>query len=120
MLTDEEKKHILNKFLKNISHIADKAYQKRVWIYGIGPEIDDFDEACCRFFDDGDSVFENYEDFWITDSQHQILKRFRNKFEDFASDKHFPHEFIDTPEWAQIMGSAKDVLKAFNYSETMS
>ena len=117
MLTDEEKEYILNKFLKNISHISDKDYQRRVWIYGKGPECDDFDETCCHFFDDGDPVLEHYKDFWITESQYQILKKFRDKFEAFADDNNWPHEFIDTPEWNEITEMAKEVLQAFNYQK---
>ena len=77
MLTDKDRKHILNEHLRNISHISDKEYQRRIWIRGEGPECDDFDETCCRFFYDGASVFKNYKDFWITDSKYKILKRFR-------------------------------------------
>ena len=75
------------------------------------------DETCCRFFDDGASVLENYKDFWITDSQYHILKNFWDKFEAFADDNHWPHKFIDTPEWNEITEMAKEVLKVFNYEE---
>ena len=37
MLTQEDRKYILNEFLRNISHISDKNYQMRVWILGKGP-----------------------------------------------------------------------------------
>jgi len=37
-LTEEDKKYILYEHLRNISHIASKEYQKRVWIRGEGPE----------------------------------------------------------------------------------
>lgn len=117
MLKDEDKKYILSEYLRNIRHISDKEYQKRIWIRGEGPECDDFDETCCRFFDDGASLFENYRDFWITDSQYQILKKFRDKFRVFSDDNHWPPEFIDTPEWAEIMELAKEVLKTFDYKE---
>jgi len=49
MLADEQK-NIIRNFLKNISHISDKNYQKRIWIKGEGLECDSFDDACCRFF----------------------------------------------------------------------
>ena len=104
MLTNEEKKHILNKFLKNISHISDKDYQRRIWIKGEGAECDDFDETCCRFFDDGSSVLEKNKDFWI-------------KFEAFADDNNWPHKFIDTPKWNEITEMAKEVWKVFDYKK---
>jgi hypothetical protein len=117
MLTDETKKYILSEYLRNISHISDKEYQRRVWIRGEGPECDDFDGTCCRFFDDGDSIFQNYKDFWITTTQYQILKEFRDKFETFADDNNWPYKFIDTPEWNEITEMAKGVLKVFNSKE---
>jgi hypothetical protein len=120
MLTNENKKYILNEHLRNIYHISDKEYQRRIWIRGEGPECDDFDETCCHFFDDGDPILENYKDFGITESQYQILKNFRKQFRTFSDENNWPHKFIETPEWATIMNLAKDVLKAFNYSKTRS
>jgi hypothetical protein len=117
MLTDEDRKYILNEHLRNIYHISDKEYQRRVWIQGKGPECDDFDETCCHFFDDGDPMLENYKDFSITDNQYQILKRFRDRFRSFSDDNYWPPKFIDTPEWNEITEMAKTVLKAFNYSK---
>jgi hypothetical protein len=113
--SDEDKKQILTSVLETIEGISDKEYQKRIWIRGEGPEVDDFDETCCNFFGDGDPLLENYKDFRITESQYQILKKFRDKFEVFANDNHFPHKFIDTPKWNEITEMAKEVLKAFNY-----
>ncbi len=39
----------------------------------------------------------------------------RDEFRIFADKNEFPEEFIDTPEWANIVNLAKEVLKAFNY-----
>lgn len=50
MLANEDAMRILNSILETIKCILDKEYQKRVWILGKGPEVDDFDEACCNFF----------------------------------------------------------------------
>ncbi len=58
-LKEEDKKYILNKHLRNISHIASKEYQEMVWIRGEGPEVDDFDETACHFFDDRDPILKN-------------------------------------------------------------
>jgi translation initiation factor IF-1 len=114
-LTGADRRSILNEYLRTIHHISDKEYQRRIWIRGEGPECDDFDETCCYFFDDSTSIFHNYEDFWITNSQYQILKRFRDKFEAFADDNNWPPEFIDTPEWTEITEMAKEVLQTFDY-----
>ena len=117
-ITDENKKYILNEFLKNISHISDKEYQERVWIKGDGPECDDFTETVCHFFDDGDPILESYKNYGITDEQYAVLLELRSEFESFSEDNHFPELFIGTPEWTMITNLAKEVLVAFNYTET--
>jgi len=119
-LTDEDKKYILNEYLRNISHLSDKEYQRRVWIRGEGPECNDFTEAVCHFFDDGDPIIENYKDYGIADSQHHLLIKFRNEFDAFVKGPrpYLPEEFIDTPEWEKIMEMAKEVLKVFNYQKS--
>jgi hypothetical protein len=119
MLTSSEKKYVLNEYLRNIHRISDKEYQKRAWIRGELPGTD-FDEAVCQFVDIGDPILENYRDFGITDIQYQILREFRDKFGVFWEENGWPPEFIDTPEWNEITMMAKGVLKAFNYSETVS
>ena len=120
LITDENRKNILNEYLRRVYHVSDKECQRRVWIRGEGPECDDFDETCCHFFDDGDPVLENYKDFWITDGQYQVLKKFRDKFRIFSDDAYCPLKFIDTPEWDEITEMAKEVLKAFDWQDTDS
>jgi hypothetical protein len=111
------RKQILESFLETTEGISDKEYQKKVWIRGEGPEVDDFDETCCHFFDIGDPILKKYKDFGLTEHQYQVLKKFRDQFEIFSDENDFPELFIDTPEWAKIINMAKDVLKAFNYSK---
>jgi hypothetical protein len=55
--------------------------------------------------------------FWITDSQYQILRKFRDKFRAFSDGHSYEPLFIDTPEWSEITEMAKEVLKAFHYPE---
>jgi hypothetical protein len=109
------RKQIMTTFLGILDNISDKEYQKRVWIRGEGPEVDDFDETICHFFQEGNGIIEKYKDFGLTEHQYQILKKFRDLFEIFADTNDFPQEFIDTSEWKEIMEMAKDVLKVFNY-----
>ena len=118
-LTEQDKKYILNEFLRLISHITDKEYQKRVWILGQGPEVDDFDETVCHFFDDGDPILKNYKDYGITNVQYHLLTNFRAAFEAFvnSSKPYLPEDFINTVEWGGIIILAKDVLKEFNYKK---
>jgi len=115
MLTKKAKKKILTSVLETIDNISDKKYQKRIWIHGEGPEVDDFDETCCNFFGDGDPLLENYTDFGLTKSQYLLLKKFRDKFRSFSNKNFHPSEFIDTPEWKEVMEMAKEVLRVFDY-----
>jgi hypothetical protein len=114
MLTNEDRKQILAGFLDTIEGISNKEYQKRVWIRGEGPEVDDFTETTCHFFDEGDSILEEYRDFGLTNQQYKLLIKFRGKFRTFSDLNDFPEEFIDTAEWAQIIEFAKEVLSEFN------
>ena len=108
MLTEEDKKYILNEF--NL---------KRVWIREEGPEIDDFDETSCHFFDDGDPILKKYKEYNIGEKQYQLLLQLRAAFSAFVDGArpYLPEEFIEMPEWKRIMDLAKDVVKAFNYQK---
>lgn len=116
-ISNKDRSYILNEYLRTISHISDKEYQIRVWIEGLGPEVNDFDETVCHFFDDGDPILKNYKEYEITDIQYHLLKEFRNEFRVFADRNDLPEEFIDSSEWAKIMDLAKDVLKVFNFQK---
>ena len=119
---DIDRKQILESCLEIIAGISDKEYQKRIWIRGEGPEVDDFDETVCNFFQDGNGIIQNYKDFEITDKQYLLLVKFRDEFDAFrrgpALKYYFPQEFIDTPEWGKVTEMAKEVLKAFNYKKS--
>lgn len=115
MLIDKDKKYTLNEFLRHLSHMQDKKYQRRIWIKNEGPECQAFDDAVCDFFDIGDPILDDYKSFGVTEIQYKLLKTFRNEFKAFSDENDFPEDFIDTPEWERITEMAKEVLKAFNY-----
>jgi hypothetical protein len=114
-LSDADKKYILNEFLRNISHISDEAYQKRVWISGEGPECDDFDESICHFFDDGGPILSDYKNFGVTDVQYYLLIKLRDQLDSFSQYDYPPQKFIESLEWKKIMILANETLQAFNY-----
>ena len=116
-LTKEERDYILKEFLRDISHISDKKYQKRIWILGMGPECDDFDETVCRYSSSVDSIFTEHKDYGVSDAQLNILKKFHEEFERFWIENDLPQLFIDTPEWTKITLMAKEVLQAFSYQK---
>src|SRR5579872_5027740 len=113
MLTNEAKKQILKCLLNYIADVADKEYQRRIWIRGEGPEVDDFDETVNHFFGGIHDILEKYKDFGITENQCRILKEFRDEFDTFcrgpALEYYLPQLFIDTPEWTRITLMAKEV-----------
>ena len=111
------RKKILDEFLCNLRIISDKSYQKRIWIETKGPEVHSFDNAVCDFFDLGEYIFDNYEGYNVTEQQQKILDEFRETFESFVDGDrpYLPEDFVDTPEWEQIINSARGVLKAFGY-----
>jgi len=114
-----DRQQILVSCLEIIAGISDKKYQERVWIQAKGPEVDDFDETTCNFFQDGNGIIQNYKEFELTDQQYHLLVEFRDEFEIFCSGPalkyYLPQEFIDTPEWTRITEMAKEVLIAFDY-----
>src|SRR5947208_2688825 len=101
-ISNEDKKQILEGFIDIFTRIASREYQKRIWVNGEGPEVDDFDDTVNDFFLECDSILENYKDFGITESQYQILKKFIDQFRTFSDENNWPQEFIDTPEWEKI------------------
>jgi hypothetical protein len=80
-----DKKEFLKMFLSDLFRIANKEYQKRVWIEGRGPECDDFDETVNCFFDDGEIVMNHYIEFGITEVQYLLLKTFWDEFRSFSN-----------------------------------
>lgn len=119
MLTNEDKNQILMSLLETIEGISNKEYQQRVWIRGEGPEIDDFDETVCHFFQEGDGIIQRYKEFDLEKKQYKLLNDFRYKFKDFCARNDSPIEFIDTPEWENIRKKAKELLKVFHYKEKL-
>ena len=115
--SDETKKQILNGFIDIFTRIASKEYQKRIWIRGEGPEVDDFDDTVCDFFVECDSILENYKYFGITNPQYLLLAKFRTAFDEFVNGPkpYLTQEFIDTSEWDKITEMAQETLIAFNY-----
>ena len=123
MLTKEIGQRMLRNLLEVILGISDKEYQKRVWIRGEGPEIDDFTETVCRFFDNSDPILQEHELLNLTKEQYKILLELKNKFEIFIDvDRlgYLPEQFIDTPAWNEIVEMAKEVLREFHYNPETS
>ena len=119
-LKEVEKKEIMKTFIQSIVEASDEEYQNRVWIEGAGPECDDFDEFVNYFIDESDVILKQYKDFGIADIQYQLLMKFAKEVKKFTlatSRASLPRVFLKSPEWKKIMEMAKEVLKAFNYTD---
>jgi hypothetical protein len=114
MLTEKNRKKILSCVLETIEGVSSKGYQEMAWIRGEGPWVDAFDETVCNFFQEGDAVIEEKQEFKLTEDQFQKLKDFRNEFAAFCKHNHCIYEFIDSGEWTRIRELAKDVLQEFS------
>lgn len=117
-LSDKEKKEILEGFIDIFTRISNKEYQKRIWVKGEGAQIDDFDDTVCDFFGECDAILENYKNFGITDHQYELLIKFRDEFRNFSNKRDLQADFLDFPEWGEIIKKAKEILKVFNYHKS--
>jgi len=112
-------------FLRALAEVADAEYQQRVWIAGKGPECSNYDEFYDYFSFEGDDIIKNYQDFEISEHQHDLLKTLQEKLNKFdeeilkadSSIGNTPEQFLKSSEWQNIISLAKEVLKAFNYNE---
>ena len=115
------RKQLLLSVLDTVWCVSDKDYQKRVWILGNGPEVDDYDETVCNFFGDAKPIIDQHKKYLLTQNQFKVFHDFYIDFSSFEDsvgiNYSVPEEFIDTPEWAKVMESAKEVLKAFDYKK---
>jgi hypothetical protein len=121
-MSEESRKNVLNNVLHRVLGVSDKEYQKRVWIKGIGPECDDFDETSEYILGDGPAILEEAKHLRFTDYQYNSLKTFIDEYEAFGDNPSLgccmPELFLDTPEWTKITELAAEVIKAFDYHYT--
>lgn len=115
MLTDQEKKQILDNYIGIVHDISNKEYQIRVWIEQRGPECDSFEDAVCDFFSMGNYIMDNPIEYGLADAQHKILQLLRYQLREFLADNYWFPFLIETPEWKQIINTAKEVLEMFDY-----
>ena len=116
----ETRNKIVNGFIDIFTRLSSKEFQKRIWIRGEGPEVDSFEDVVCDFFTECDSILENYEEFGLSETQYDLLRRFRDTFQAFTDENDWPESFIDSPEWNKITEMAKGMLIAFNYKKSRS
>ncbi len=119
-MNDLDYSGILEEFLSVIFSISDKSYQRRVWIQGIGPECEDYDENIMNFFDLSEMILKDPKKYNINDLQLELIKKLCEKYREFSSitdsiDYYMPEKFINFPEWTEITEIAQKILETFNY-----
>ena len=116
-LKAEDKRDKLEEMLRSVSHLADKEYQRQIWVCTEDHENEIFDDEMYTLFDTGELITWNYTDFGIARAQQHLLMRLLDELDAFTDDNDCVEDFIDTPEWEKIMDKAKEVLTDFNYQE---
>jgi hypothetical protein len=109
------RKQILDELLEIIWIISDKSYQQRIWIMGLGPECDSYDETINEFYSVCDAIIEEWGKFGISQEQLNVLVQFKSALSAFSRKYDLPQEFINSFEWAKIMEMATEALDAFYY-----
>jgi hypothetical protein len=110
---NKSKSQTVRIFLETIAEIFGKKHQERAWV--LREDSEDDDDTICDFFVMCDFILEKYKDLGITEAQHQILEKFRDKCKSFSDENGWPPAFIASPELREIMEMAREVLKAFDY-----
>ena len=118
MMNDLNRKKIVRELLDTVYGVSSREYQERVWLKGLGPECDSYDETICNFFDTAKDVIKNYKEFKLTEYERDVLEEFWNVFDKFDNSeyrRYFEKDFIYTPQWEYVMKKAQGVIKAFKF-----
>ena len=122
IISNADRRQILDSFIENISGMSDEEYQERVWVRAEGPECDDIDDTICDFFDE-DYILEKYQDFGITEKQYELLMKLHGKLREFTdkygvySSEKSTENLIALPQWQEIRDLSKKILQAFNFKK---
>lgn len=107
----------MGNFLDIFSKIANKEYQKRIWIYDLGPQVGDYEEVKYNFFVLYYCVLKNSEDYELTFRQERLLFKFFEEFNDFNNlmEGVEPAFFVDTKRWNRVVKRAKKITRVFKH-----
>lgn len=111
----------LQNLLYTINIIADSDYQFRIWVKGLGPEVNSFEEAMCSFFETIEFVLPNYKKYEVSETQYQLIIKLQEALEIFCDavpeivDEE--KEILPNPEWHKIQKLAQKVIEAFDYQK---
>ena len=100
-------------------NFADKKYQERIWIKGLGPECDSYTESYIMFFEEFELIEDRnyipFEEYMISNQELEALRGFAKHLKEFEDEYGWmiDKEIIHHPEWSKIQNHALQVLKIF-------
>ena len=105
--------------LDNIQCLASKSFQERVWLNGIGPEVDCFDEAVLKYYSsmpkDEAETLERLKTSFNEDEINVLIKFhcLLNNFIDTVGWKLSHKDLMENQEWITVREEAKKVCDYF-------
>jgi hypothetical protein len=103
-----------------IRPFSDASFQERVWLHGIGPEVDSIDEALACFFERCPVFLENAEQHEGLDEENvQALRNLFNLMDNYCQsslgeiDKNEVKRVLGDLKWHEIQDYAKYVYQLF-------
>ena len=107
---------IMIQLIRAIGYISDLEYQKRIWIRGEEPEVNNFEETIDFFLDDYEGFKDlatRHKEYGLSDEEFEFLKQFYQKIYDYNElfDGKTDAEVVEDPKWHEVVALAKIVHK---------
>lgn len=118
----KNKKYSIDLFMDILTGLANKEYQRRVWIEGRGPQVDSYEDTVCEFFSEVINIIIYPKNYDISNFQYKLILNLYRKFDLFYKKwgADMPEFFIDTDEWNSITEISKEILILFNYQNDLT
>jgi len=114
----KSKNSFLSKFFEDaIQAIADRNYQERVWVKGLGEECDSFDETINEFCFYMERINADYIKCGLNKEEYLLLKHLESSVDEYCNtlpEIGIDEEIIKDPKWHAVSKLAKDVVKEFS------
>jgi len=108
-----------NDTLDNIQCLASKSFQERVWLKGLGPEVDDYNEAISMYYSsipkDEAEALERLKTAF-TEKEIDIIMQFHRVLDNFITKNGWElshEELMENLEWINVREEAKKVCDYF-------
>jgi len=111
------KTQVIEGFLEMLKDVADPAFQEDAWLKKIPTYWRGFEDLRADFMEYGyHEVFDNYEQFGLTENQVKILQQFYKEYDEYSYRKYDENikEILADPKWHKIRQFAQKVIDEFN------